>query len=270
MKELQAKQRYVTKVRSLKTFGITFFECKQKLPGKKEGMFDEKKIKKPNLYLLLKATPYLIGITKSKVIKMDAETQKEIKSWTYDQLRRWSQNRGVFTFDFGDWHGDYLTLQTDEAEALSALHHEQLFFLFLQGSAIKCCQLLSQELGRKKFVSPQANLKPSEWEARMKDLQKHIIAKVDGEIFMAAKLRPGDLSRNNLDNRAKDITADLRNLAAATGALFDLDDSNSPLMDGCKALSDTVGDIFNMLTSVCESIFPFLFLLLSFLLLDCF
>lgn len=39
MKEQQAKQRYVTKVRALKTFGITFFECKQKLPGKKERMF---------------------------------------------------------------------------------------------------------------------------------------------------------------------------------------------------------------------------------------
>lgn len=52
---------------------------------------------------------------------MDPETQKEIKSWTFEQLRRWSQDRGVFTLDFGDWADDYLTLQTSEGEALSAL-----------------------------------------------------------------------------------------------------------------------------------------------------
>jgi hypothetical protein len=36
MKEQQAKSRYVMKVRQLKTFGITFFECKQRIPGKKD------------------------------------------------------------------------------------------------------------------------------------------------------------------------------------------------------------------------------------------
>ena len=53
MKELQAKQRYVTKVRALKTFGHTFFECKQKLPGKKVGMFDVTKKRKKKFYILV-------------------------------------------------------------------------------------------------------------------------------------------------------------------------------------------------------------------------
>lgn len=100
-------------------------------------------------------------------------------------------------------------------------------------------------------MSPQANLSAGEWQAHMKDFQKAIIGKMD-DLLMSGKLKPYDLTRNDLDNRAKDVTADLRNLAAATGALTDLDDSNTPLMDGCKALSDTVGDIFDMLTSVCE------------------
>lgn len=102
MKEQQAKSRYVMKVRQLKTFGITFFECKQRIPGKKDAgtstcflfrlfrlLFFTSWISVAISSVFSHVVPYLIGVTKAKIIKMDPETQKEIKSWTFEQLRRW-------------------------------------------------------------------------------------------------------------------------------------------------------------------------------------
>jgi hypothetical protein len=86
------------------------------------------------------------------------------------------------------------------------------------GSAIKCARLLAQELGGKKLFTPQTSLGPEEWGGVMKDSRQQIIGKMN-DLFMQAKLKPYDLTRNDLDNRAKDITGDLKNLAAATGAL---------------------------------------------------
>ena len=71
MKELNTKYRYVQLARSLKTYGITFFECSEKLKGKK------------------KTQHVLIGITCAKVLKVDPETQKTIKEWTLEQMQRW-------------------------------------------------------------------------------------------------------------------------------------------------------------------------------------
>lgn len=33
--------------------------------------------------------PFLWGISKEKILKLDFETQKEIQSWKYEQLRKW-------------------------------------------------------------------------------------------------------------------------------------------------------------------------------------
>ena len=80
MKEMNAKYRYVQLVRSLKTYGITFFECSEKLKGKK----------KPQLVL--------IGVTRDKILKVDPETQKTIKEWTLEQMRRWVRIQRFMSF----------------------------------------------------------------------------------------------------------------------------------------------------------------------------
>jgi len=108
MSDMNAKYRYCQLVRSLKSYGITFFDCQEKqLKGKQSGN------KKP--------TRVLIGITKEKIIKVDPETQRTITEWTFKQLRRWSFAHGNFTLDFGDYEEDYITVLTDEGEALAQL-----------------------------------------------------------------------------------------------------------------------------------------------------
>lgn len=57
MKEMNAKFRYVQLVRSLKTYGITFFDCKEKPRGTN---------KKPQRVL--------IGVTRDRIMKVDPET----------------------------------------------------------------------------------------------------------------------------------------------------------------------------------------------------
>lgn len=75
MKEMNAKYRYVQLVRSLKTYGITFFECKEKVRGKRKPI-----------------TVY-IGVTRDKIMKVEPETMKTIKEWSLEQMRRWVFSR---------------------------------------------------------------------------------------------------------------------------------------------------------------------------------
>jgi hypothetical protein len=63
----------------------------------------------------------LIGVTREKIVKVDPETQQIVKEWGWNQMRRWSSVKNNFTLDFGDYEDDYLSLWTDEAEALSQL-----------------------------------------------------------------------------------------------------------------------------------------------------
>lgn len=101
--EMNAKYRYVQLVRSLKTYGITFFNVVEKVKTKK------------------KPVPVLLGITKDKIMKMDPETRQPIKEWSLEQMRRWAATNTTFTLDFGDYEDDYVIVQTTEGEAISAL-----------------------------------------------------------------------------------------------------------------------------------------------------
>lgn len=98
-----AKYRYVQLVRSLKTYGITFFDCREK----------NRNHKKP--------VPVFIGVTRDKIMKVDPETMRPIKEWTLEQLRRWSAAHNTFTLDFGDYEDDYVNVVTEEGEAMSQL-----------------------------------------------------------------------------------------------------------------------------------------------------
>eukprot|EP01114_Cavostelium_apophysatum_P007404 TRINITY_DN194_c0_g1_i3.p1 TRINITY_DN194_c0_g1~~TRINITY_DN194_c0_g1_i3.p1 ORF type:complete len:2578 (-),score=946.84 TRINITY_DN194_c0_g1_i3:69-7802(-) len=103
MQEANAKYRYVQVCRSLKTYGITFYNVKQKMKGGK----------KPRAVML--------GVTRSSVLFMDAETKEVFKESPFQQVRRWAAAPTNITFDFGDHEDDYIVLTTNEAEAISAL-----------------------------------------------------------------------------------------------------------------------------------------------------
>jgi len=105
--DMDAKSRYCQLVISLKIYGITFFDCKEYVKGKKPT--DKK------------GDRILIGITKEKIMKVDPETQKTVKDWTFEQMRRWSYAHGLITLDFGDYEDDYITVLIDEGEAMGQL-----------------------------------------------------------------------------------------------------------------------------------------------------
>jgi talin len=54
LSEVNGKFRYVQKVRALRTFGITFYECLERAPGKKKD----------------KWVPVLIGITRDRILRL--------------------------------------------------------------------------------------------------------------------------------------------------------------------------------------------------------
>ena len=70
--ELNAKYRYVQLCRSLKTYGVTFFEVKERPP--KSG----------------KVFARLLGVTRESVLRVDAETKEILKVWSLTNLRRWA------------------------------------------------------------------------------------------------------------------------------------------------------------------------------------
>lgn len=103
MSEINAKYRYVQLCRSLKTYGITFFEVKQRLPGSK------------------KPVPKLMGVTRDNVLFMDPVTREITKEYPLSHLRRWAASPASFTLDFGDYEEDYLNVITSQGESMSQL-----------------------------------------------------------------------------------------------------------------------------------------------------
>jgi talin len=102
LSELNAKFRYVQLCRSLKTYGVTFFEVKE--------------IDKKN-----KLIPILLGVTRDSVMRLDAHTKEILKVWPLTTLRRFSATANSFTLDFGDYADSYYTVQTKEGDAISRL-----------------------------------------------------------------------------------------------------------------------------------------------------
>ncbi|EGC38365.1 actin binding protein [Dictyostelium purpureum] len=103
MSESNSKFRYVQLCRSLKTYGITFFQTKERVKGQK------------------KPVPKLLGITRDSILRLDAETKEVEHEYPLNHLRRWAASPQSFTLDFGDYEDDYVSVMTTEGEAISQL-----------------------------------------------------------------------------------------------------------------------------------------------------
>jgi len=106
--DVNAKYKYVSSVRKLPTYGITFYTVKMPNPNAKRDA------KNPFV-------PLLVGITKEKILKMNYETKQIEVEYPLVHLKRWASLRGKFTFDFGDHHDSYWTVFTDQGDAMSDL-----------------------------------------------------------------------------------------------------------------------------------------------------
>ncbi|EGG16302.1 talinB [Cavenderia fasciculata] len=103
MTESNSKFRYVQLCRSLKTYGITFFQTKERVKGQKKPL------------------PKLLGITRDSILRLDAETKEVEHEYPLNHLRRWAASPASFTLDFGDYEEDYVSVITTEGEAISQL-----------------------------------------------------------------------------------------------------------------------------------------------------
>uniref|UniRef100_A0A1X7VGP0 FERM domain-containing protein n=1 Tax=Amphimedon queenslandica TaxID=400682 RepID=A0A1X7VGP0_AMPQE len=103
MTEINAKYRYITLCRSLKTYGVTFFLVKEKMRGRN------------------RLVPRLLGITRESVLRVDENTKEVLKAWPLTTVRRWAASPNSFTLDFGDYSESFYSVQTTEGEAISQL-----------------------------------------------------------------------------------------------------------------------------------------------------
>jgi len=103
MKEIDAKYRYVQLCRSLKTYGITYYDVKYKPKG------------------AVKLKPLKLGFTFHTIMMVDTETRAVLREHPITHLKRWASGPNSFTLDFGDYADSYFTVQTLEGESISQL-----------------------------------------------------------------------------------------------------------------------------------------------------
>lgn len=101
--EIDAKSKYVHLCRGLKTYGVTFFVVKEKVPGKN------------------KLVPRLLGVNKESVMRVDEKSKEILKEWPLEQVRRWASSGKTFNLDFGDYQDGYYSVQTQDGEKIGQL-----------------------------------------------------------------------------------------------------------------------------------------------------
>jgi talin len=104
MTETKAKYRYVQLLRSLRTHGITVFECKLRPKSASS-----------------KPIPFKLGVSQHNITEIDAKTNAVIRETPLPHLRRWAAAPSAFTLDFGDFRDEHLTLITDDGDQISQL-----------------------------------------------------------------------------------------------------------------------------------------------------
>eukprot|EP00005_Dracoamoeba_jomungandri_P004888 CAMPEP_0174252644 /NCGR_PEP_ID=MMETSP0439-20130205/2023_1 /TAXON_ID=0 /ORGANISM="Stereomyxa ramosa, Strain Chinc5" /LENGTH=2477 /DNA_ID=CAMNT_0015333213 /DNA_START=52 /DNA_END=7482 /DNA_ORIENTATION=+ len=100
MVEVNAKYRYVQAVRSLKSYGITYYDVRWKPINRR------------------RLEPVRLGITRDNIVVTDLTgAVKEDRPLIH--LKRWAAADNSFTLDFGDYRDEYMSLQTEEGTAIS-------------------------------------------------------------------------------------------------------------------------------------------------------
>jgi len=102
--QINAKLRYVQYVRQLKSYGITYFDCRWVQKGKKP----EKS---------------RLGVTRTFLILQDAKSLQVLKEWNWEMLSRWTHLRNEVTLDFGEYEDGYINLLMEEADRYLSLSH---------------------------------------------------------------------------------------------------------------------------------------------------
>src|SRR5688572_21083341 len=63
----------------------------------------------------------MLCFTRDSIIRMELETKKVIKEYSFKQLLRWAAAPETMTLDFGAYEDEYVVVVTKEGEAISNL-----------------------------------------------------------------------------------------------------------------------------------------------------
>ena len=99
--DTEAKYQYITKVRSLPTFGANFFLVREPEHGRK-------------------MVPRLLGIKHDSIIRVNSETKETLGTFPLSNVKRWATSGQVFSVDFGGHHKN-LSVETWDGKKMSDL-----------------------------------------------------------------------------------------------------------------------------------------------------
>ena len=97
--DTDGKYHYVTKVRSLPTFGANFFLVREPQKGRK-------------------MVPLLLGIKNDSILRVNAESKEIIETCSLSTVKRWAKTEKIFSVDLGD---KTLSVETADGKKLSDL-----------------------------------------------------------------------------------------------------------------------------------------------------
>lgn len=97
--ETDGKYHFVTKVRSLPTFGANFFLVREPQKGRK-------------------MVPLLLGIKNDSILRVNAESKEIMETFPLSNVKRWAKTEKIFSVDLGD---KTLSVETADGKKLSEL-----------------------------------------------------------------------------------------------------------------------------------------------------
>ena len=123
--DTEAKYQYVTKVRSLPTFGAHFFLVREPEGGRK-------------------MVPLLLGIRYDSILRVNCETKETIASFPLSNVKRWAVSGQVFSVDFGGTHKN-LSVETWDGKKISDLLDQYVKSLLEESKKVTVINSLAPE-----------------------------------------------------------------------------------------------------------------------------
>jgi len=115
------------------------------------------------------------------------------------------------------------------------------------GSAMKAAKMLSNELATQKGMWGQKGAATEDqWNSKFND-HKTLLNQGVSDLLGMVKLGDGKMNRQNLDVKAKDLMMNMMNMSQAARALNAHNADNAPLLDGAKAVADSMADLMSLL-----------------------
>eukprot|EP01125_Pyxidicula_operculata_P006606 TRINITY_DN227_c1_g2_i1.p1 TRINITY_DN227_c1_g2~~TRINITY_DN227_c1_g2_i1.p1 ORF type:complete len:2180 (-),score=747.59 TRINITY_DN227_c1_g2_i1:16-6117(-) len=121
------------------------------------------------------------------------------------------------------------------------------------GSAMRAASLLSSDLGSApvRWGAPPGTYTEQDWHKHYLQ-HKANVSKGVNDLLGEVRLNPNNLKREVIDAKCKELALEMRGLASCARNLAALSDDNIPLLDGSKAVADSVTDLMKLITGALD------------------